>query len=359
MVTGRPKLLIENSELSFQGSIVLGSGFVLSTEAAKLLIQKNPKNSNVLFPYLRGEDFTSHPTQSPSTWVINFFDWPLSLETAGKDYSGPVASDYPDCFEIIESLVKPERTRTDDEGKLILRKPLPEKWWIYADKRPALYKALKGKKRVLFHSFTAKYVVFAFVPTGMVYAGPHNVFLLDAYHQFAVLQSTFHESWAWDHCSRMRLDIRYANGDLFGTFPFPTEIGNLDSLGEEYHQLRASIMKNRQIGLTETYNLIHNPVEQSGDIGSIRHLQVKMDMAVALAYGWSDLNLEHDFNETKQGLRYTISDASRRLILDRLLDLNHRRHAEAEAAKAVLPLTAYVKRGRKAKDNSDQITLDL
>jgi hypothetical protein len=118
-------------------------------------------------------------------------------------------------------------------------------------------------------------------------------------------------------------------------------------------------MKNRQIGLTETYNLIHNPVEQSGDIGSIRHLQVKMDMAVALAYGWSDLNLEHDFNETKQGLRYTISDASRRLILDRLLDLNHRRHAEAEAAKAVLPLTAYVKRGRKAKDNSDQITLDL
>jgi hypothetical protein len=42
-----------------------------------------------------------------------------------------------------------------------------------------------------------------------------------------------------------------------------------------------------------------------------------------------------------------------------LLDLNHRRHAEAEAAKAVLPLTAYVKRGRKAKDNSDQITLDL
>jgi hypothetical protein len=308
---------------------------------------------------LRGEDFTSNPSQTPSTWVINFFDWPLDVETAGKDYSGPVAADYPDCLEIVESLVKPERTRTGEDGKFILRKPLPEKWWIYADKRPALYKALKGKKRVLFHSFTAKYVVFAFVPTGMVYAGPHNVFLLDANHQFAILQSTFHESWAWDHCSRMRLDIRYANGDLFGTFPFPIEIGNLESLGEEYHQLRDSILKSRQIGLTETYNLIHSPLEQSRDIVSIRLLQVEMDMAVALAYGWSDLKLEHGFNETKQGLRYTISDASRRQILDKLLALNHQRHAEEEAAKTALPFAASVKRGRKLKDNSSQIMLDM
>ena len=33
-----------------------------------------------------------------------------------------------------------------------------------------------------------------------------------------------------------------------------------------------------------------------------------MDRAVAAAYGWSDLDLSHGFHETKQGVRYTISD---------------------------------------------------
>lgn len=53
-----------------------------------------------------------------------------------------------------------------------------------------------------------------------------------------------------------------------------------------------------------------------------------MDNAVAAAYGWSDLTLGHGFHETKQGLRYTISEAARREVLDRLLRLNHERYAE-------------------------------
>jgi hypothetical protein len=64
-----------------------------------------------------------------------------------------------------------------------------------------------------------------------------------------------------------------------------------------------------------------------------------MDYAVAAAYGWNDLippapltkgGLNHDFYETKQGLRYTISETARREILDRLLQLNFDRYAEEE-----------------------------
>lgn len=54
-----------------------------------------------------------------------------------------------------------------------------------------------------------------------------------------------------------------------------------------------------------------------------------MDNAVAAAYGWDDLDLDHDFHETAQGLRYTISEAARREVLGRLLELNHARY-EAE-----------------------------
>jgi hypothetical protein len=57
-----------------------------------------------------------------------------------------------------------------------------------------------------------------------------------------------------------------------------------------------------------------------------------MDAAVAAAYGWHDLDLGHGFHETKQGTRYTISEAARREVLDRLLALNHARYAEEVAA---------------------------
>ena len=57
-----------------------------------------------------------------------------------------------------------------------------------------------------------------------------------------------------------------------------------------------------------------------------------MDQAVAAAYGWQDINLGHGFHDTKQGIRYTISEPARREVLDRLLELNHQRYAEEVAA---------------------------
>ena len=84
----------------------------------------------------------------------------------------------------------------------------------------------------------------------------------------------------------------------------------------------------RQEGLTKTYNRFHNPDETSADIQKLRQLHVEMDNAVAAAYGWTDLDLGHGFHQTKQGLRYTISEPARREVLARLLKLNHERYAE-------------------------------
>lgn len=38
--------------------------------------------------------------------------------------------------------------------------------------------------------------------------------------------------------------------------------------------------------------------------------------------------LHHGFHEARQGLRFTINEAARREVLDRLLALNHERYAE-------------------------------
>jgi hypothetical protein len=100
----------------------------------------------------------------------------------------------------------------------------------------------------------------------------------------------------------------------------------------------------RQEGLTKTYNRFHNPDETAADIAHLRELHVEMDHAVAAAYGWTDLDLGHGFHETKQGLRFTISEPARREVLGRLLRLNHERYAE-EVAQG---LHEKGKAGRKA-----------
>ena len=109
----------------------------------------------------------------------------------------------------------------------------------------------------------------------------------------------------------------------------------LDDIGERYYQHRQAIMLARQEGLTKTYNRFHDEQEMDAQIVRLRELHREMDEAVARAYGWHDLKLEHGFHETKQGIRYTISERARREVLDRLLLLNHQRHAqEVEAGLA-------------------------
>ena len=82
--TTKPYRLKANQEKSFQGANVLGLGFTLTPEQDQKLIDKNPKNQNCIYPYLSGENLNSSPTQTPSRFIINFFDWPLSRKAKGS-----------------------------------------------------------------------------------------------------------------------------------------------------------------------------------------------------------------------------------------------------------------------------------
>jgi len=335
-LAGNPYRLIANQNKSFQGSIVLGMGFVLEPEEAQKLIEKNPKNKDVLFPYLNGEDLNSNPDQSPSRWVINFKDWPLDADhdDPKKPKGRPYAVDYPDCLKIVEEKVKPERDKNN-------RKERREKWWQYAEKCPALYEAIADMERVLVTAAVSPTTAFNFSITEIVFAHKLIVFTLEKTLFFLILQSTIHREWAYNYSSTLGgKTLNYSPTDCFETFPFPllknessiinrqSKIINLEEIGKNYYNYRQQIMLTRQEGLTKTYNRFHNPDEQSPDIIKLRELHVEMDQAVALAYGWDDLTLDHNFHETKQGIRYTISEVARREILDRLLQLNHQRYAE-------------------------------
>ena len=307
---GKLYALITNANKSFEGSKVGGRGFVLDPEDAQVLLARHPRNRDVLFPYLNGEDLNTRYDQSPSRWVINFHDWPLGQ-----------AETYIDCISIVQEKVKPERIKNN-------RQAYRERWWQYGERRPGLYSAIAGMKRVLVCPKVTKYLSFHFVATGQVFMDKLYVFPFDKDQYLALLNSSFHDNWARKYSGTLGNTLQYAPTDCFETFPFPNNMEVLDVIGKCYNQHRQSIMLSRQEGLTKTYNRYHDPQEMAEDIVQFRTLHKEMDEEVAKAYGWGDLILGHSFHETKQGLRYTISEEARREVLGRLLRLNHERYAE-------------------------------
>jgi hypothetical protein len=202
-----------------------------------------------------------------------------------------------------------------------------------------LYEAISKYDRVLIRNRVANINSIAFVPTDIVMSEATAVFSFDDFGSFALLQGMAHTEWLTYHASSMRTDIRYTPSDCFETFPFPENtdtletpvLRELEAIGEHYYTHRQTIMQTHQEGLTKSYNRFHDPTCTDPDIQTLRGLHIQMDTAVAAAYDWPDLTLDHDFHETKQGLRFTIGEAARREVLDRLLELNHQRYSEEVA----------------------------
>jgi type I restriction-modification system DNA methylase subunit len=358
---GKPFPLKQNENKSFQGSIVLGKGFVLEPGQASELINKNPRNKDVLFPYLNGEDLNSDPEQKPSRWVINFFDW-------DEEYC---KNNYPDCYAIVERDVKPERIVNNDK---IAR----EKWWQFLRLRGELYKTISEMQRVLVMPRVSKYLLFTFVNNKTVFHDKIIVFSYDNLVYFPYLQSSLHNEWAWKYSTTLgSAGLSYTPNLVFEPFPFPTDINNkikteIEIISSKYHEFRKTLMINLQLGLTKTYNLFHTKdlqpddaqlqkanlqitaVQAVKDIETLRQLHKQMDEAVLKAYGWEDINLAHGFYEVdylpeNDRIRYTISPEARKVVLSRLLALNHKIHSE-EVNAGLWEKKKAVKKSKPAKN---------
>ena len=206
-----PERLTANSGNSYQGSIVLGMGFTFddndkkgiatSLDEMRRLLVKAPRNQDAIFPFIGGDEVNASPSHAHHRYVINFRDYPLLRNDLGKrwenanevrqrewirkgvvplDYPGPVAVDWPDLLAIVEAKAKPER----DVQK---RKALRERWWHYADKRPALYSAIKDFEWTLAISSVGQHASGQGVCPGGDLAGKYG--LLARLQRFDCLQS--------------------------------------------------------------------------------------------------------------------------------------------------------------------------
>lgn len=357
---GEPKVILENADSVYQGTIFLGDGFLLSHEEADRMVATDSRNSEVIYQVINGKEANNSPEQTPARSIINFQDW---NESRARTYSLP--------FSVVETKVKPERLKKKNPNDR-------ENWWRFLRPRMEMTNAVRSLERCFVSARVTKHLNFSALPTNYVYLNNLYVFTTDRWDSYSVVQSTIHEVWARKYSMSLKQDLQYSPSDCFETFPFPQGLWQsanpkLVTIGEYYHEHRRALMKRLWLGLTDIYNLFHtrdlNPAEVARvskksqseadacyqEILELRRLHRELDLAVRDAYGWADLDLGHDFVEVEtlpenDRVRYTISPAARKEVLKRLLAENHRR-AAAQVTEAATKQTA--KRGRKAKVADD------
>ncbi|MFC5954926.1 Eco57I restriction-modification methylase domain-containing protein [Streptomyces pratens] len=316
-----------NGGISFIGSYVLGMGFTLGANVARQWISEDARYADVLFPYLNGKELNGDSEHATQRWVITFRDWP-----EGR------AKDYPRAYEQVLREVRPERALNKRESRR-------ERWWLFAEWAPGLYKALDGMNQCIAITRHTHTVMPARVTTKQVFSDALSVIADGDPGTLATLSSAPHYWWAIDRGSTMKGDLRYTPTDVFETLVRPPLIAALRAAGIRLDNYRRDLMLARNMGLTATYNLVHDPECQDGNIVELRRIHEEIDKATVEAYGWRDLlddsgqvppadpthetfPLDHGFHETDQGIRYTIGLLARTEIIDRLRQLNHQAYAD-------------------------------
>jgi hypothetical protein len=366
-----PVRLSTNSGYVFSGCKIYGQGFLFAdgdpaaTPLSRMqeLLVARPANSEIIRPYVGGEDITNSPTLDSARHVVSF-----------GTRSERESEAWPELLDLVRTKVAAERRSAPAEVRA-----LPP--WQFFRPRPELYAALRALPRCIVNSQVASHLAFAFQPTNRVFSHALNVFAFNSYATFAALQSRPHDVWARFFGSSMKDDLRYTPSDCFETFPFPSgweTDPTLENAGEVYYEFRADLMIRNNEGLTATYNRFHDPNERSPDILRLRKLHDEMDRAVLDAYGWTDLrptcefllDYEEEEDEEEQTSRrrrkpwrYRWPDEFRDEVVARLLELNRQRAIEEgqvlpdtvspEPSKAASAKRAG--RGRKASSPAPQL----
>lgn len=313
-VPGAPLSLRENEDLAFIGSYILGLGFTLTDDEHDELVARDSRNAEVIQPYIIGKDLSQRPDCSASRWVINFHNWPLAS-----------AEGYPDLIEIVRNEVKQER---DQKKGADYRKW----WWQFGRRGENLYEKIKPLRHVLAMSQVGSTLMPARVESGPVFGHTCTVFALEDFTSLALLSSSAHTSWVIRYTSTMRTDIRYSHQAVFLTFPRPyaheqpEAMARLETLGQRLDSTRRELMLSHGWGLTKTYNNVRDRSVTDPEVQALREIHREIDHTVFAAYGWSDIDPEVGFHETKIGVRWTVSKEARFEILDRLRTLNQQRY---------------------------------
>ena len=305
-----------NHGLGYRGVTIMGSGFVLTENEKRSLLEVEPQAAKFVRPLSNAKDVTSI---SRGHWVIDLSF--LSLEAA--------TSQLPYTTQRIIDTVKPEREAKRGRSKDATE--YADRWWQFAKTRMALNSAKDGLATVIVSPMTAKHRNFVKQDSEVCADQGLIVFASDDDCLLAVLSSKIHILFATHAGGWLGVgnDPRYNNSVCFDPFPFPDctpdQKARLADLGERLDAHRkARQAAHPKLTLTAMYNVLEKlrasePIEgkdkdiyDQGLIGILKDLHDQIDAEVAAAYGWP-------------------ADLSDEEILERLIALNRERAAEEAA----------------------------
>jgi hypothetical protein len=319
-----PEPLPENAGLALVGCFLRGGGFILEPDEAEAFLRAYPEESNVVRPFLTGDDLNNTPDQRAQRFVIDFQD--MTLEEARR---------FPHALAVLEERVRPGRERLKTKGADAVHR---KHWWRFANVRKELREradnlsngsgpSLDGAPGWIATARVSKHSMFSFVPCTWTPSEQVVIFPLPSWTAFAVLQSRVHGVWVALQATHMGEGIRYSAGECFAPFPFPErdprwQLPALESLGESLHAARLAYMREAKVGLTQTYNALTDENVNDPQVQRLRELHHTLDRAVLNAYGWVDVAVP-------QGTRADPDFAD--VVAGRLFALNATRSVRAEA----------------------------
>jgi hypothetical protein len=302
---------------AFQGSHNgKGEAFVLRKGDewfGRLFSAKSP----FLRPYLTGENITSGTFGDPPRYAVDCQD--LALEQ--------VREMCPTTHEFLVTQVFP--TRTPDDLKPYAG--LAKRWWQMWNHRADHYRELRNSNTCLAIPFVAKHIDVVELSTTFIFTNKICVFRKPNPSIHCFLISACFEEWVREQGGTMRaetltLTLEKCIQTIPNNFPTSPESGDfLSAWNTAFDQASSTFGP----GFTDIFNQFHKPEENNREITALRDARARLDQHIAHLLGVEDLGIvKHGFHETKQGLRYTLSEPGRRIILDHLLKLNHERYAE-------------------------------
>lgn len=314
-----PKVLRANDKLAYVGPFAYGSGFVISPAEGVSMRRASARNAEVLRPYLTGEDINNNPGQIASREVIWF-----------AERTEAEASTYQAVFQHLERHVRPFRLAKNPPPRDMRMRT---QWWKFFHPRLELIQALAARATYCARSQVSARHIIGVIPSTVMPCHFVVVFLGDTDEMFPLVQSSLHEAWVVSYASSLggTTNTRYIVKDCFQTFPLPVvKLGatSVVKVGREYREAREEVANRGTGGLNGAYRMLDDATQVNSAVMKFREACVQMDRAVAGAYGWDDVCLRHGFHETRQGVRFTVSELARREILCRLSALNHERYGE-------------------------------
>lgn len=275
--------LKSNDRVTSMGVMLAGAGFIVEAHEAEELAKCEPHAINrVLREYRNGRDLTDQPRNAR---VIDF---------AGLEVHEARAN-YPKCFGIVISRVKPERDGNRD-------KQFRERWWLFGRVRPELRALTANQKRYIATVETAKHRLFQFLDSSIL--PDHRLIAIglpDAFH-LGVLSSEIHVVYALAAGGTLEDRPVYNKSRCFDPFPFPDctekQKDRIRVLAEELDAHRKRAQATHHLGLTDIYNVLEKlragetltakdkTIHDAALVSTLKQLHDDLDRAVAAAYGW-------------------------------------------------------------------------